>query len=125
MSESIWYSGSITEAINEAKRLQTLFLVHVRDESEQSNELRSRVFENEDILSVLRGSVLIEVLHGTTSFAQFTQFYPVMAMPSTYFITPAGIPLEIVAGPCSTEEFLQKAQNTFQKFKSDANRFVN
>ena len=124
MTESIWFSGSITEAINEAKRLNTLFLVHVRDETEQSIELRSQVFENEDILSVLRGSVVIEVSHGSTSFAQFTQFYPVMVMPSTYFISPSGIPLEIIAGSCTIEEFLQKAKNTFEKFKADTKRLA-
>ena len=120
MASPVWFSSGIAEAIAEAKSRNSLFIVFVCDSTEKTLEMDNLVWNDGDVASTLADSVAIRVDQSTPAFSQFSQFYPVMIIPSTYFISPDGTPLEIVAGSCGKDDFKDKLQKTISNFKKPA-----
>jgi len=61
-------------------------------------------------------AVALKLESGTDAFAQFSVFYPVLILPSVYFIGDNGTPLEVVGGHQEVDAFLQRTRNAFAMF---------
>ncbi|XP_013881572.1 UBX domain-containing protein 4 [Austrofundulus limnaeus] len=61
-----------------------------------------------------RCCVAIKVDAKSDTCVQFSQIYPVVCIPSSFFIGENGIPLEVIAGCVSPDELLQRINNVQQ-----------
>ncbi|XP_054642508.1 UBX domain-containing protein 4 [Dunckerocampus dactyliophorus] len=97
-----WFNGSIPDAINLAKQRSFVFVVVIVGEDEQSANLMSSW---EDVSETAHnGCVAVKVDAKSDTCVQFSQIYPVVCIPSSFFIGENGIPLEVIAGSVSATE---------------------
>jgi len=110
-----WFEGSIPDAIQETKTSRKLLLVYVLDSTEDSRSMTA-VLDEDAVTEALPAEkvVALKLESGTDSFAQFSVFYPVLILPSVYFIGENGTPLEVVGGHQAAEAFLEKTRNAFK-----------
>ncbi len=81
-----WFSGAVVDAVREAKSRQALFIVYVRDESEQSqsmDQLWSNVWTKFDNTSKM---IALRLNKDTEACSQFTAIYKVQIYPTIYLI---------------------------------------
>jgi len=81
-----WFSGAVVDAVREAKSRQALFIVYVRDESEQSqsmDQLWSNVWTKFDNTSKL---IALRLNKDTEACRQFSAIYKVELYPTIYVI---------------------------------------
>nr|XP_027225367.1 UBX domain-containing protein 4-like [Penaeus vannamei] len=105
-----WFGGSIPEAISSAKTQNAIFVVYVYDSSDAS-KATDEVLVDTDISAVLSSNnfVAIKLENGTESALQFSQIYPLVLVPSLFFISgQTGLPLEVLGGPLTKENIKQK-----------------
>lgn len=96
-----WFSGSIPEAISSSKNQESIFVVFVSDSSEASNTSEASLGEAASELK--QHTVAIKLDNTSDECKQFSQIYPVVVLPSIYFINPvSGVPVEILAGPVTS-----------------------
>ncbi|NWZ64946.1 UBXN4 protein, partial [Acrocephalus arundinaceus] len=75
-------------------------------EDEQSTEMAAR-WEDEKVTEAASDSfVAIKIDTKSEACLQFSQIYPVVCVPSSFFIGDNGIPLEVIAGSVSVEELV-------------------
>ena len=112
-----WFEGSIPAAIEETKAARKLLAVFLVDATEDSR-LMTSVLDSAPVEAALTpdNAVALKLESGTDAFAQFSVFYPVLILPSVYFIGDNGIPLEVVGGHQDVDAFLQRANNAFALF---------
>ena len=110
-----WFEGSIPDAIQETKATRKLLLVYVLDSTEDSQSMTA-VLDEDVVATALPPEkvVALKLESGTDSFAQFSVFYPVLILPSVYFIGDNGTPLEVVGGHQNVEAFLERSRNAFK-----------
>ncbi|XP_009872443.1 PREDICTED: UBX domain-containing protein 4 [Apaloderma vittatum] len=60
------------------------------------------------------GFVAIKIDTKSEACLQFSQIYPVVCVPSSFFIGDNGIPLEVIAGSVSVEELVSRIQKVKQ-----------
>lgn len=109
-----WFEGSIPAAIATAKQQGSIFVVVIAGEDEQSTQLLSS-WEDEQIAELTNNCfVAIKVDAKSETCVQFSQIYPVLCIPSSFFIGDNGIPLEIVAGGVSAEELTNRINKVKQ-----------
>uniref|UniRef100_A0A8D2H5J4 UBX domain-containing protein 4 n=1 Tax=Urocitellus parryii TaxID=9999 RepID=A0A8D2H5J4_UROPR len=84
----LWFQGAIPAAIASAKRSGAVFVVFVAGE--------------------VGGGFEIEAC------LQFSQIYPVVCVPSSFFIGDSGIPLEVIAGSVSADELVTRIHKVRQ-----------
>lgn len=103
-----WHSGQIQNAIAEAKQSKKIFLVYVEGKDPVSQSVNvtyeSPVVGNEVDKSCIAVKISIE----SEQFKQFSQIYPVIVVPSSFLIGSDGIPLEVIGGALTPEEFVAK-----------------
>ncbi|XP_061548197.1 UBX domain-containing protein 4 isoform X2 [Phycodurus eques] len=100
----IWFDGSIPDAINLAKQRNRIFVIVIIGEDEQSTNLVSS-WEDDNVSEMAKKCcVAIKVDAKSDTCVQFSQIYPVVCIPSSFFIGENGIPLEVVAGSVSAAE---------------------
>ncbi|CAL4158408.1 unnamed protein product, partial [Meganyctiphanes norvegica] len=105
-----WFEGSIVQAVTEAKNANAIFVVYVHDSSEASTQT-DLVLNDTEVSSVLSTTqfVAIKLENGTDGAKQFSQIYPLVLVPSLFFISgQSGVPLEIVGGAFSRDDLLNK-----------------
>ncbi|XP_038150087.1 UBX domain-containing protein 4 isoform X1 [Cyprinodon tularosa] len=113
-SAMLWFEGSIPEAINSAKQRSLVFVVVIAGDDEQSKQLMSS-WEDVSVSQAAQNCcVAIKVDAKSDTCVQFSQIYPVVCVPSSFFIGVSGIPLEVIAGSVSPDE-LMKRINKAQK----------
>lgn len=81
-----WFSGAVVDAVREAKTRRALFIVYVRDQSEQSeqfNQLWSTVWSNSSNQSNI---IALRLDKDTEACKQFIAIYKVENYPTIYFI---------------------------------------
>ncbi|XP_059676285.1 UBX domain-containing protein 4 [Gavia stellata] len=104
----MWFGGSIPAAIAAAKQRSSVFVVFVSGEDEQSTEMAAR-WEDEKVTEAASdGFVAIKIDTKSEACLQFSQIYPVVCIPSSFFIGDNGIPLEVIAGSVSVEELVSR-----------------
>jgi len=110
-----WFEGTIPEAIQETKTSRKLLVVYVFDATDDSTAMTA-VLEDDAVTEALppEKAVALKLESGTDSFAQFSVFYPVLILPSVYFIGDNGTPLEVVGGHQDADAFLERTRNAFK-----------
>ncbi|NXP54386.1 UBXN4 protein, partial [Heliornis fulica] len=110
----MWFGGSIPAAIAAAKQRSSVFIVFVSGEDEQSTEMAAR-WEDEKVTEAASdGFVAIKIDSKSEACLQFSQIYPVVCVPSSFFIGDNGIPLEVIAGSVSAEELVSRIHKVKQ-----------
>ncbi|NXD76957.1 UBXN4 protein, partial [Halcyon senegalensis] len=110
----MWFGGSIPAAIAAAKQRSSVFVVFVSGDDEQSTEMAAR-WEDEKVTEAASdGFVAIKIDTKSEACLQFSQIYPVVCVPSSFFIGDNGIPLEVIAGSVSVEELVTRIQKVKQ-----------
>ncbi|XP_063285426.1 UBX domain-containing protein 4 [Pelobates fuscus] len=104
----LWFQGSIPEAISAAKQRGAVFVVFVAGDDEQSTQMLES-WEKDEVEQVATdGIVAIKIDSKSETCLQFSQIYPVVCIPSSFFIGENGIPLEVIAGSIPAEELVAK-----------------
>ncbi|KAL3056812.1 hypothetical protein OYC64_019315 [Pagothenia borchgrevinki] len=101
-----WFDGSIPDAINLAKLRSSVFVVVITGGDEQSAQLMSSWEDDRVSEAAHNCCVAIKVNDKSEPCVQFSQIYPVVCIPSSFFIGENGIPLEVIAGSVSAEELM-------------------
>uniref|UniRef100_A0A8C3R8W9 UBX domain-containing protein 4 n=1 Tax=Cyanoderma ruficeps TaxID=181631 RepID=A0A8C3R8W9_9PASS len=110
----MWFGGSVPAAIAAAKERSSVFVVFVAGEDEQSTEMAAR-WEDEKVTEAASdGFVAIKIDTKSEACLQFSQIYPVVCVPSSFFIGDNGIPLEVIAGSVSVEELVTRIHKVKQ-----------
>ncbi|KAG7239131.1 hypothetical protein INR49_030012 [Caranx melampygus] len=109
-----WFDGSIPDAINFAKQQSFVFVVVITGEDEQSAQLMSSWEDDQVSEAALNCCVAIRVDAKSETCVQFSQIYPVVCIPSSFFIGENGIPLEVIAGSVSAEELMKRINRVKQ-----------
>ncbi|XP_056392297.1 UBX domain-containing protein 4 isoform X2 [Hyla sarda] len=106
--DMLWFQGSIPEAIAAAKQRSSVFVVFVAGDDEQSTQMAESWGNEEVVRAATEGFVAIKIDSKSETCLQFSQIYPVVCVPSSFFIGENGIPLEVIAGSISAEELIAK-----------------
>ncbi|XP_049745205.1 UBX domain-containing protein 4 [Elephas maximus indicus] len=110
----LWFQGSIPAAIASAKRSGSVFVVFVAGNDEQSTQMAAS-WEDEKVAEASSDSfVAIKIDTKSEACLQFSQIYPVVCVPSSFFIGDSGIPLEVIAGSVSADELVTRIHKVQQ-----------
>uniref|UniRef100_A0A0B6YAD3 UBX domain-containing protein 4 n=1 Tax=Arion vulgaris TaxID=1028688 RepID=A0A0B6YAD3_9EUPU len=116
-----WFEGDIPRAIQQTKINKSVFIVFVSGEDDKSNEMES-FLHKEDVTGLVEANrcVAIKLLADSNDCKFFSQIYPVVVIPSTFFIADTGVPIEVIGECRSHEDFLAKVKNAVEKKDSDS-----
>lgn len=115
----------MSEAIQSAKAAKGIFVVVIHGDpsvDDQSSALLT-ILDSDDVKSRLSLTstppvVAIKILNGSTTCAQFSQVYPVVLVPSVYFIdSSSGLDLEVTGGEISNEKLSESINKAVSKMK--------
>lgn len=109
-----WFEGTIPAAIALAKQQNSVFVVFIAGDDDQSTQM-TKTWEDDSIGEVMVDNfVAIKVDARSETCIQFSQIYPVVCIPSSFFIGDNGIPLEVIAGSISAEELVKRIEKVKQ-----------
>ncbi|XP_077993360.1 UBX domain-containing protein 4-like isoform X1 [Glandiceps talaboti] len=113
-----WFEGSIPAAINSAKQQRSVFVIFISKDDETSKNM-SETWESEGVTGICNDAnmVAMKLSAESESCKQFSQIYPVVCMPVSFFIGNNGVPLEVVGGHLSVEEFIPKIEKVIEMHK--------
>lgn len=113
-----WFEGPIPEAIQLSKQRKVVFVVYVHGQDELSKKMNN-VWDEESVSKICdkEGCVAIRIPANSDECGFFSQIYPVVVVPSTYFIGVDGVPLEVTAGFVESEAFTDKINSVVQLHK--------
>jgi len=111
-----WFNGGVGEAIAAAKAKKAIFVVVVKGKSDEDPTIKlEEILKDSEVVSALGCMVCISVENGTSTCMQFSSIYPVILVPSVYFIdSSTGVDLEITGGIVTKESLMgsiSKAQS--------------
>jgi len=110
-----WFEGGVREAISAAKAKKTVFVVVVTEQNghEESEKLKT-VLEDAEVVDKFSNMICIRLENGTPTCSQFAAIYPVILIPSIYFIdSSTGVDIEITGGVITKESL----STSFEKVK--------
>jgi len=119
-----WFEGSIGEAIQTAKMSKSIFVVvvHGSDDEETSKKFLE-VLNDTEISSKLKkpNAISIKVQNGSQSCTQFSQIYPVILVPSIYFIdSQSGVNIETTGGAVDKEKLIESIDKALEGQEKNA-----
>merc|ERR1711973_479186 len=116
-----WYSGEVGAAIQKAIGEKKVFIVFVKDESENSTKMEE-MWNETDVSETCTDDkcVAISITKDLVPGQQFGAIYPILVVPSTYLINNQGIPTDIVPGLVEKEEFVKRLTDAIEKTLSEA-----
>ncbi|XP_057199175.1 UBX domain-containing protein 4 isoform X2 [Triplophysa rosa] len=119
-----WFEGSIPAAIASAKQLRCVFVVVITGDDDQSTQLMSS-WEADSVSGAAHNCcVAIRLDAQSETCVQFSQIYPVVCIPSCFFIGENGVPLEVIAGSVTAEELTQRINKVRQNvLKKEVDRW--
>jgi len=112
-----WFNGGVGEAIAAAKAKKAIFVVVVKGKSDEdpTKEL-DKILEDTEVVAALNNMVCISVENGTNTCLQFSSIYPVILVPSVYFIdSNTGVDLEITGGIVTKETLISSINKALAK----------
>lgn len=110
----LWFQGAIPAAIASAKSSGAVFVVFVAGDDEQSTQMAAS-WEDEKVKEASSNNfVAIKIDTKSEACLQFSQIYPVVCVPSSFFIGDSGIPLEVIAGSVSADELVTRIHKVRQ-----------
>jgi len=103
-----WFNGGVGEAIAAAKAKKAIFVVVVKGKSDEEPTIKlEEILKDGEVVSGLSCMVCISVENGTSTCMQFSSIYPVILVPSVYFIdSSTGVDLEITGGIVTKESLM-------------------
>ncbi|KAJ1189112.1 hypothetical protein NDU88_005863 [Pleurodeles waltl] len=110
----LWFQGTIPDAIAQAKQRSAVFVVFVTGDDEQSTQMTESWSSENVAKTAAEGFVAIKIDSKSETCLQFSQIYPVVCIPSSFFIGDNGVPLEVIAGSVSTEELVNRINKVKQ-----------
>lgn len=121
MAREFWSRpGSIPEAIRLSKQQSKLFLVYVSGKDEVSHRM-DECWNNERVMSLCENScIAVKLQANSDGCKQFSAIYPVLCIPSAYFIDNAGKLVEALVLQSSIEEFVKKVENVTKPYLKEA-----
>ncbi|XP_052421376.1 UBX domain-containing protein 4 [Carassius gibelio] len=109
-----WFEGSIPAAIAAAKERRCVFVVVITGSDDQSTQLMSS-WEADSVCEAAQDCcVAIRVDAESETCVQFSQIYPVVCIPSSFFIGENGVPLEVIAGSVTEDELQRRISRVTQ-----------
>ncbi|XP_061082853.1 UBX domain-containing protein 4-like [Conger conger] len=116
----LWFDGSIPAAIVSAKQANCVFVVVITGDDEQSTQMMSS-WEDDEVAQATEGCfIAIKIDAKSETCVQFSQIYPVVCIPSSFFIGENGIPLEVIAGSVPAQELIKRISKVKQMHAQDA-----
>eukprot|EP00090_Calanus_glacialis_P028289 TRINITY_DN45484_c0_g1_i1.p1 TRINITY_DN45484_c0_g1~~TRINITY_DN45484_c0_g1_i1.p1 ORF type:complete len:449 (+),score=160.72 TRINITY_DN45484_c0_g1_i1:49-1395(+) len=112
-----WFDGGVGEAIAAAKAKKAIFAVFVKGKSDEETTIKlTEILEDLEVVSALSSMVCISVENGTNTCLQFSSIYPVILVPSVYFIdSNTGVDLEITGGIVTKESLMASINKALEK----------
>ncbi|XP_027679071.2 UBX domain-containing protein 4 isoform X1 [Chelonia mydas] len=110
----LWFRGTIPAAIAAAKEQSSVFVVFVSGDDEQSTQMAASWEDQKVTEAASDDFVAIKIDIKSEACLQFSQIYPVVCIPSSFFIGDNGIPLEVIAGSVSAEELITRIHKVKQ-----------
>jgi len=106
-----WFEGGIPAAIQAAKANKAVFIVLVTDEKEASAAMEAHLHQ-QDVTGMCEGGncVAVRLMGDSNDCKFFSQIYPVVVIPSTFFIAHSGVPLEVVGEVATHDDFVAKVK---------------
>ncbi|XP_046334253.2 UBX domain-containing protein 4-like [Haliotis rufescens] len=110
-----WFEGAIPEAIQAAKVKNSIFIVYIAGEDDLSKQMNA-TWEDAQVSELCEeeGCVAVKIKANSDECGFFSQIYPVVVVPSTFFIGANGVPLEVTGGYLGGTEFLDKVKSVVQ-----------
>ncbi|XP_067686312.1 UBX domain-containing protein 4-like [Haliotis asinina] len=110
-----WFEGAIPEAIQAAKVRNSIFIVYIAGEDDLSKQMNG-TWEDTQVTELCEqeGCVAVKIKANSDECGFFSQIYPVVVVPSTFFIGANGVPLEVTGGYLGEAEFLDKVKSVVQ-----------
>ena len=82
-----WFEGGVREAIAAAQAKKTVFVVVVTgQEADEATKKVNEVLTDPEVVSKFSSMVCIKLENGSTTCSQFAAIYPVILIPSIFFI---------------------------------------
>ncbi|CAK8689614.1 unnamed protein product [Clavelina lepadiformis] len=114
-----WFNGSITEAIAESKSKSKLFVVYISGEDGLSKEM-NQVWEKPDVQTLCKAEcVCLHLDSKSDSCKQFSEIYPVIVIPVTYFIGKNGLPINVIGGLHAADDLQKEIKNVLKARSAD------
>lgn len=113
----LWYEGSIAEAIQLSKSRKCIFLVYIFADDELSQKMDD-TWNDESVSAVCQNCVAVKIQSPSDMCQHFSQIYPVVVVPSTFFIGLNGVPIEVIAGNLPPEDFQKKVEEVLKKHEN-------
>lgn len=107
-----WFNGDVSVGITEAKKRNTLFVVYIRDDSEESKKM-DKTWASSEVAEICkkRGLVVMRFQKDSSECKMFSQYYPVLVVPSVSFISgQTGVLVEATAGHVDVAPFLDRIE---------------
>ncbi|XP_068401300.1 UBX domain-containing protein 4 isoform X1 [Eschrichtius robustus] len=105
-SLNLWTAGEVPGYILE--------IASVEGDDEQSTQMAAS-WEDEKVTEASSNSfVAIKIDTKSEACLQFSQIYPVVCVPSSFFIGDSGIPLEVIAGSVPADELVTRIHKVRQ-----------
>ncbi|XP_046575346.1 UBX domain-containing protein 4-like [Haliotis rubra] len=110
-----WFEGAIPEAIQAAKVKNSIFIVYIAGEDDLSKQMNA-TWEDTQVTELCEqeGCVAVKIKANSDECGFFSQIYPVVVVPSTFFIGANGVPLEVTGGYLGESGFLDKVKSVVQ-----------
>ncbi|OQR69780.1 UBX domain-containing protein 4-like [Tropilaelaps mercedesae] len=103
-----WFDGSIADAISAARRDDKIMTIYVYGDTSESEQVTSAL--SAPMLAPLVPHIVsLRLKQPSIELVQFSELYPVLLVPSIYFICPqTGVALGVLIGVQSAESLLEK-----------------
>ncbi|XP_054164496.1 UBX domain-containing protein 4-like [Oppia nitens] len=113
-----WFTGSVNEAIIKSKNEKKVFVVFIKGEDERSIKMNAIYDSLSTKLSELP-IIGLKLDSQSDNCRLFSQIYPILVIPSTYFIDAKGIAIEIIADIIEdTNVLMEKINKTIDIFNN-------
>ncbi|XP_021377081.1 UBX domain-containing protein 4-like isoform X1 [Mizuhopecten yessoensis] len=118
-----WFPGSIPQAIQTAKQNNGLFVVYVQGKNEDTEKMAD-VWEDKNVISTCKSNkcTVIKIQGDSEEGKFFGEIYPILFLPSTYFIGLNGVPLEVTGGHVEADTFVQNITTAQQKLQEQISK---
>ncbi|XP_033858231.3 UBX domain-containing protein 4-like isoform X3 [Acipenser ruthenus] len=114
LHKMLWFEGSIPAAIASAKQKNSVFVIFIAGDDDQSTQMLSSWEDDKVAEATAQSFVAIKIDAKSDTCVQFSQIYPVVCIPSSFFIGDNGIPLEVIAGSVPAEQLVNRIEKVKQ-----------
>lgn len=109
----------MASAVQTAKANRSVFIVFIAGEGAKTEEMENCLHAEEVTTLCEEGNcVAVKLAGGSNDCKFFSQIYPVVVIPSVFFIGDNGVPLEVIGECKSQQDFSEKVKKALEMQKS-------